>query len=134
MPPSRSPGSMRRISRMARASVRHVESAKITKTGKTHKHAIFVSFVSFVHQITLTARASRLQLQTLVRGWARSLCGEPGLVLALVLIGLLAHGFNMFNYPAFTFNGDEGIYTGQALAVLRDSRLSPYTYWYDHAP
>jgi len=55
-------------------------------------------------------------------------------VLLCVLVALVAHGFNMFNYPAFTFNGDEGIYTGQALAVLREGQLSPYTYWYDHAP
>src|SRR5262245_20981976 len=60
--------------------------------------------------------------------------GEPGLVIGLLLIAFLAHGFNMFNLPAFTYNGDEGIYTGQALAVLRDGRLAPYTYWYDHAP
>jgi len=82
----------------------------------------------------VTIPAPTLHLPTLAHGWVRSLRGEAGLVLALVLVGLLAHGFNMFNYPAFTFNGDEGIYTGQALAVLRDSRLSPYTYWYDHAP
>ena len=46
----------------------------------------------------------------------------------------MAHGFTMFSLPAFTYNGEEGIYTGQALAVLRDGRLSPYTCWYDHAP
>src|SRR5262245_32610043 len=63
-----------------------------------------------------------------------ALTGELGLVIALVLVAFVAHGFNMFNLPAFTYNGDEGIYTGQALAVLRDGRLSPYTYWYDHAP
>lgn len=66
--------------------------------------------------------------------WASIFTGERLLMLALVLVGLVAHGFNMFNYPALTFNGDEGIYTGQALAVLREGRLSFYTYWYDHAP
>jgi 4-amino-4-deoxy-L-arabinose transferase-like glycosyltransferase len=60
--------------------------------------------------------------------------GEWAIILGLMLIGLVAHGINMFDVPAFTFNGDEGIYTGQALAVLRDGRLAPYTYWYDHAP
>ncbi len=55
-------------------------------------------------------------------------------MLALLLVAFVAHGFNMFNLPAFTHNGDEGIYTGQALAVLNDGKLAPYTYWYDHAP
>jgi len=63
-----------------------------------------------------------------------TLIGEPGLILALIIVGMLAHSVNMLDMPAFTFNGDEGIYTGQALAVLRDGRLAPYTYWYDHAP
>jgi hypothetical protein len=79
------------------------------------------------------AQALSLRLPALARGWARSLWGEPTLILALLLIALLAHGFNMFNFPAFTYNGDEGIYTGEALAVLQ-GRLAPYTYWYDHAP
>src|SRR6266498_4622457 len=65
---------------------------------------------------------------------ARAKPAEWAIIAALVLIGLIAHGFNMFNYPAFTFNGDEGIYTGQALAVLRLGQLAPYTYFYDHAP
>jgi 4-amino-4-deoxy-L-arabinose transferase-like glycosyltransferase len=63
-----------------------------------------------------------------------ALKGELGLVAALLVIAFVAHGFNMFNLPAFTYNGDEGIYTSQALAVLHDGQLSPYTYWYDHAP
>src|SRR5947209_3493163 len=29
---------------------------------------------------------------------------------------------------------DEGIYIQQAWSVLREDRLSPYTYFYDHAP
>ena len=64
----------------------------------------------------------------------RLLMGEPGLILVLMIVGMLAHAFNMLDMPAFTFNGDEGIYTGQALAVLNAGRLAPYTYWYDHAP
>ena len=65
---------------------------------------------------------------------ARAKSGEWAIIVGLMLIGLIAHGLNMFNYPAFTFNGDEGIYTQQALAVLRVGQLSPYTYIYDHAP
>jgi 4-amino-4-deoxy-L-arabinose transferase-like glycosyltransferase len=72
-------------------------------------------------------------LNTLTRQ-VTTLFGEPALVLLLIIIGLAAQAINMFDMPAFTFNGDEGIYTGQALAVLHDGRLAPYTYWYDHAP
>lgn len=63
-----------------------------------------------------------------------ALRGEPALVLGLVVAGLLAQGLNMFNYPAATFMDDQGIYASQAWAVLREARLSPYTYIYDHAP
>ena len=74
------------------------------------------------------ARTARIRTAVLAR------MGEPALIIALLIIGMVAHAGNMFDFPAFTFNGDEGIYTGQALAVLHDGRLAPYTYWYDHAP
>lgn len=55
------------------------------------------------------------------------------LLLALsILSGALTHGFNLFNYPLYVT--DEGIYIQQAWSVLREARLSPYTYFYDHAP
>ena len=38
---------------------------------------------------------------------ARAKSGEWAIIVCLMLIGLIAHGLNMFNYPAFTFNGDE---------------------------
>jgi 4-amino-4-deoxy-L-arabinose transferase-like glycosyltransferase len=80
--------------------------------------------------------AARLRLlpRAIPRAPATAHAGEWVLILILMLVGLVAHGFNMFNFPSFTFNGDEGIYTGQALAVLHQGRLSPYTYFYDHAP
>ncbi|HEX5506844.1 MAG TPA: glycosyl hydrolase family 8 [Thermomicrobiales bacterium] len=59
---------------------------------------------------------------------------ERALVAGLVLVGLVAQGLNMFNNPGFAGLGDEGIYTSQAWAVLREGRLAPYTYFYDHAP
>jgi hypothetical protein len=52
-------------------------------------------------------------------GQLAALRGELGLVVALLAVAFVAHGFNMFNLPAFTYNGDEGIYTGQALAGRR---------------
>jgi 4-amino-4-deoxy-L-arabinose transferase-like glycosyltransferase len=78
--------------------------------------------------------ARRLMPRATPRRAARARPAEWAIIGGLILIGLIAHGFNMFNYPSFTFNGDEGIYTGQALAVLQSGRLAPYTYFYDHAP
>src|SRR5690242_10105980 len=58
------------------------------------------------------------------RGW-------PLIVLSLA-IGLVTHGWNMFRYPLYLT--DEGIYMEQAWSVLHMGKLSPYTYFYDHAP
>ncbi len=49
-----------------------------------------------------------------------------------LLVGAVTHAFNVFKYPLYVT--DEGIYIQQAWSVLRESRLSPYTYFYDHAP
>lgn len=68
------------------------------------------------------------------RSWARSLDAEALLVVALVAVSFLAHALNMFNFPSFTWKDDEGIYAAQAWAILRMGQLTPYTYWYDHAP
>ncbi len=73
---------------------------------------------------------ARLNDLNLSRIWA----GERGLVLGLVVVGLVAHSFNMLDYPSFTFKDDEGIYAAQSWAVLREGHLTPYTYFYDHAP
>ncbi|MEV8515672.1 glycosyltransferase family 39 protein [Dactylosporangium sp. NPDC051484] len=54
------------------------------------------------------------------------------LIALCMLIGLVSHGWNMFRYPLYLT--DEGIYMEQAWSVLRQAKLSPYTYFYDHAP
>src|SRR5215470_8728821 len=64
----------------------------------------------------------RLLPRAIPRPAVTAVAGEWILILALIAVGLLAHGFNMFNFPSFTYNGDEGIYSGQALAVLRNSK------------
>ena len=46
--------------------------------------------------------------------------------------GALTHGYHLFLYPLYIT--DEGIYMEQAWSVLREGHLSPYTYFYDHAP
>src|SRR6267378_1778471 len=54
------------------------------------------------------------------------------LVVLSLAAGALTHGYNVFSYPLYIT--DEGIYIQQAWSVLREARLSPYTYFYDHAP
>lgn len=74
------------------------------------------------------------RIRLLIARLSRVCQGERGLVLALVTLGLVAHSFNMLHYPSFTFKDDEGIYAAQSWAVLRMGSLTPYTYFYDHAP
>lgn len=51
---------------------------------------------------------------------------------AAVLTGLVTHGWHLFQYPLYLT--DEGIYMQRAWSLVRQTRLSPYTYDYDHAP
>ncbi len=51
---------------------------------------------------------------------------------AVILVVIFSHAFNMFGYPYY--ENDEGIYMSQAWSVATQGKLSPYTYWYDHAP
>ncbi|MDF1497982.1 MAG: glycosyl hydrolase family 8 [Patescibacteria group bacterium] len=53
-------------------------------------------------------------------------------IVILLLISGIAHGYNMFNFPYYA--NDEGTYMSQAWAVLNQGTLSHYTYWYDHSP
>ena len=38
----------------------------------------------------------------------------------------------MFHFPYY--ENDEGTYMSQAWSLIKDGKLAPYTYWYDHAP
>src|SRR5215470_3002305 len=60
-----------------------------------------------------------------------SRAGKIALTVAIVS-GLITHGYHLFQYPLY--NTDEGIYVERAWAVIREHRLSPQTYFYDHAP
>jgi 4-amino-4-deoxy-L-arabinose transferase-like glycosyltransferase len=55
-------------------------------------------------------------------------------IIGLGILAALAHGVNVFDYPAPSLADDEGTYLQQAWSVLREGRLSPYTYTYDHVP
>jgi 4-amino-4-deoxy-L-arabinose transferase-like glycosyltransferase len=55
-----------------------------------------------------------------------------GLLLLSLVSGAMTHGVNIFRYPLYIT--DEGIYVQQAWSVVREGTLSPYTYFYDHAP
>lgn len=57
---------------------------------------------------------------------------ESWLLFFVLVISLIAHGINMFQYPAY--REDEGTYMSQAWSFSTRGKLSPYTYWYDHAP
>jgi 4-amino-4-deoxy-L-arabinose transferase-like glycosyltransferase len=57
--------------------------------------------------------------------------GQLALTFAL-LSGLATHGYHLFEYPLYST--DEGIYVERAWSVIREGRLSPQTYFYDHAP
>ncbi len=57
---------------------------------------------------------------------------EAVLLILLLVVSGVAHGYNMFKYPYF--ENDEGTYMSQAWSLLSDGKLAPYTYWYDHAP
>lgn len=50
----------------------------------------------------------------------------------LLLITLIFHGWNMFDYPYY--ENDEGTYLSRGWSFLYYGRLDPYTYWYDHVP
>ncbi len=68
------------------------------------------------------------------RAWELPNWVEPALVVGLVLVALLVQGLNTTHAPTLTRLDDEGIYVSQAWSVLREGHLSPYTYFYDHAP
>src|SRR5258706_3931111 len=57
--------------------------------------------------------------------------GKVAITFAIVS-GLITHGYHLFDYPLY--NTDEGIYVERAWSLIRESRLSPQTYFYDHAP
>lgn len=64
---------------------------------------------------------------------AKAPAKAPKWLIALcMLIGLVSHGWNIFRYPLYLT--DEGIYLEQAWSVLKEAKLAPYTYFYDHAP
>jgi endo-1,4-beta-D-glucanase Y len=77
---------------------------------------------------------ARAWLASTGRQVALSLGSDAPMLLALVALGLVSHGLNMFQYPSFNSLDDEGIYASQAWAILREGQLSPYTYVYDHVP
>src|SRR5258708_34212837 len=60
-----------------------------------------------------------------------TVCGRV-LLLVSLLMGAISHGYHLFLYPLYLT--DECIYMQQAWSVLREGQLSPYTYYYDHAP
>src|SRR5947209_8660 len=74
---------------------------------------------------------SRLQGTPAQTGNPRDMLGRFLLLISLIT-GAISHGYHLFLYPLYIT--DEGIYMERAWSVLREAKLSPYTYFYDHAP
>jgi hypothetical protein len=53
-------------------------------------------------------------------------------LLPVLAVAALVHAWGMANYPRYV--DDPGTYLSQAWAVQYEHALSPYTYFYDHAP
>jgi endo-1,4-beta-D-glucanase Y/predicted membrane-bound dolichyl-phosphate-mannose-protein mannosyltransferase len=70
-------------------------------------------------------------LTSIVTGF-KSIPSETWLILGLMIIAGTAHAWNMFHFPYF--EDDEATYVSQAWAFIHTGKLSPYTYYYDHAP
>lgn len=81
-----------------------------------------------------TARVNQPSgMASMVHGWyeSRGRLGTIALAFAVVS-GLVTHGYHLFDYPLYST--DEGIYVERAWAIIREGRLTPQTYIYDHAP
>jgi len=81
-----------------------------------------------------TARpVRRSRLASSAHSWyeSRGRLGTIALLFA-VLSGVVTHSYHLFDYPLY--ETDEGIYVERAWAIIREGRLSPQTYIYDHAP
>jgi len=63
--------------------------------------------------------------------YSRGRLGTFALAFA-VLSGVVTHSYHLFDYPLY--ETDEGIYLERAWAIIREFRLSPQTYTFDHAP
>src|SRR5213082_1567058 len=74
---------------------------------------------------------SRLQQPPAQTGDPRAMFGRVLLLISLIT-GAISHGYHLFLYPLYIT--DEGIYMEQAWSAVREGRLSPYSYVYDHAP
>src|SRR5260370_9521766 len=78
------------------------------------------------------AQQARRPQQAAAGAGTRSVGLERFLLLLCLLTGALSHGYHLFLYPLYIT--DDGIYMQQAWSVLREARLSPYTYYDDHPP
>ncbi|TCM38516.1 glycosyltransferase family 39 protein [Kribbella sp. VKM Ac-2568] len=84
--------------------------------------------------ITENARAPSLrrQIRRGAQTWiARHLISLVILLALLALVGAV-HGIGMSTFPGYV--DDPGTYLSQAWSLQYEHRLSPYSYFYDHAP
>ncbi len=84
-----------------------------------------VSKRNLLHRITNRRTVVREPHKPLAALW------EPIAVVVIISAGVLAHAWNMLNYPRYY--GDEGTYTSFAWAILH-GQIAPYAYGYAHPP
>jgi hypothetical protein len=77
-------------------------------------------------------RSLRRRVWTSATAWVVKHRTDIATVLPLLAIVAVAHATDMSNYPGYV--DDPGTYLSQAWAVQYEHRLSPYSYFYDHAP
>lgn len=77
--------------------------------------------------MTAQAAAVRPRAHPLIRSHAELL-----ILLALLVLSGIVHGWNMFGYPYF--ENDEATYLSRGWAFVTEGRLDVHTYRYDHAP
>jgi 4-amino-4-deoxy-L-arabinose transferase-like glycosyltransferase len=70
----------------------------------------------------------------MARNWRAAAGGNASFALLVtsLVTGLFTHAYHVTRYPLILT--DEGIYVQQAWSLVNEGRLSPYTYFYDHAP
>lgn len=82
----------------------------------------------FIHHKNLNLyRMFNKIASSIANNWKESL-----IIICLLILSALVHGYNMFGYPAYF--DDEGTYSAYGWAVINNGELSHYTYWYDHPP
>ncbi len=89
------------------------------------------SVVAPIAQRVRWGRAGNTQWMTARAAASPRQYAAPATALLLIVAGVVAHAWNLFNYPRY--QGDEGVYMSAAWSVAH-GQIYPYTYTYGHPP